>query len=116
MKRLGRGLLALSLLGAAPAADRAMPYAASALRLPADTEGRLTASVYSLPSSFFDADQALSFLAAVRRLDRKRTLIVLADPPLAARLAGGDIVLINTGDRSYSPWPRDPMSFAFAGD
>jgi hypothetical protein len=93
-----------------------MPYSASALRLPADTEGRLAASVYSLPSSFFDPAEAQRFLDAVRRLDRKRTIIVLADPPLAARLDSKDIVLIDTGARSYSPWPRDPMSFAFAGD
>lgn len=115
MKCLARGLLALLLLGAAPAGDRAMPYSAS-LRIPADTEGRLAASVYSLPASFFDPAEAQRFLGAVRRIDRKRTVIVLADPPLAARLDAHGIVLINTGARSYSPWPRDPMSFAYAGD
>lgn len=111
-----RGLLALALLGAAPAAERAIPYQASALRIPADTEGRLAASVYSLPSSFFTVEEAQGFLNAVRNLDRERTLIVLADAPVAARLSGQDLAVVNTGDRSYSPWPRDPMSFAYAGE
>lgn len=116
MHGVGRGLLALLLAGIAPGAERQIPYSASSLRLPADTEGRLSASVYSLPSAFFTAEEANGFLAAVRKLDSARSLVVLADPPLAARLDVPGVVVIDTGPRSYSPWPRDPMSFAFAGE
>lgn len=82
---------------------------------PGDTEAPLTASVYSLPSSFADGATAASLLQAVRALDSGRTLIVLADPPMsrslrepAARLG---VRLLETPSSGYSPWIRDPLSF-----
>jgi len=109
------------LIGAAAAAPRAAEPAGrevgpEGLSLPADDGGAIAASVYSLPSAFFDAGDALPFLAGVRAADPRRALVVLADPaqirslaPRAARLA---IQWIATGERRYSPWPRDPFSLA----
>ncbi len=78
-------------------------------------DGRtLAASIYSLPSSFFDVGTAAAFLTAVRALGRERRIVVLADLALArpladrARALGVDL-LLNHG-RPYSPWPRDPFS------
>ncbi|HVS00879.1 MAG TPA: hypothetical protein VMW27_29940 [Thermoanaerobaculia bacterium] len=92
------------------------------LRFADDVESPLTASVYSLPSFFFDAAAAEPFLAAVRAADPKRTLIVLTDRPLLDRLEERarsrleervralGLQLLDTHGRAYSPWPRDPFS------
>src|SRR5436309_15822566 len=56
--------------------------AAPPLRFDADdgSDGRsLAASVYSLPSTFFDAGAAAAFLAGVRAVDPERRIVVLAD-------------------------------------
>jgi hypothetical protein len=95
-------------------ADRRVPYAPG-LRFTDDVERPLAASVYSLPSFFFDAATADAFLSAVRKAAPDRELIVLIDPPLhralAARAAALRLRLLETpGGRSYSPWPRDPFS------
>ena len=109
------------LLGTAIAAPKAAERAGrevapDGLSLPADDGGPIAASVYSLPSAFFDAGDALPFLAAVRAADPRRALIVLADGAqvraLAPRAARLGIQWIATGDRRYSPWPRDPFSLA----
>jgi hypothetical protein len=79
-----------------------------------DVESPLTASVYSLPSFFFDAAAAEPFLSAVRAADPKRTLIVFTDRPLRDRLEERaralGVQLLDTHRRPYSPWPRDPFS------
>jgi hypothetical protein len=118
------GLLGLACSGeaapppapAAPAAvpERRVAFSPAGQRFDADVAGRLAASVYSLPSFFFDATQAGAFLAAVRAADPERTLIVLTDPPLLGALEPRApelrVRLLDTGGRSFSPWPRDPFS------
>ncbi|HET9208935.1 MAG TPA: hypothetical protein VFR03_00980 [Thermoanaerobaculia bacterium] len=88
--------------------------AASGLRFDADTAGRLTASVYSLPSFFFDSRTADAFLSAVHAASPERTLVVLTDSAVLAGLAPRskelNLRLLDTHGRPYSPWPRDPFS------
>jgi hypothetical protein len=82
----------------------------------------LAASVYSLPSSFFDPRTAGAFLAGVRAVDRERRIVVLADLAQVQALGqeARDLhvdLLLNHG-RAYSPWTRDPFSLVHgpAGD
>ncbi len=91
---------------AASSADRRIPYAPG-LRFTDDAELPLAASVYSLPSFFFDAAAADAFLSAVRKTAPDREIIVLTDLPLRAPLR---LQRIDTRGRSFSPWPRDPFS------
>ena len=108
-------------LGAVPRAglERRGPFEAGRLRVAADDGGRLAASVYSLASPYFPAAEAAAFLAAVRRGDPERALLALVDSSLAGELravaAEQRVHLLPTFDRDYSPWPRDPMSFARTG-
>jgi hypothetical protein len=86
---------------------------ADRLRFFDEAESPLAASVYSLPSFFFGADEAASFLAGVRKAAPDRTLIVLTDLPLRRRLEERPelkLRLLETYGRPYSPWPRDPFS------
>ena len=91
---------------------------ASGLRFDADTAGRLTASVYSLPSFFFDLKTADAFLSAVHAASPERTLVVLTDSTVLAGLAPRakelSLRLLDTYGRPYSPWPRDPFSLVHA--
>lgn len=84
------------------------------LRFDADPRGRLEASIYSLPSSFFDAPAAARFLRAVRSLDPRREILVLTDPAMAGALApeakSARLRLLVTSGHRYSPWPRDPFT------
>ncbi len=102
--------------GAVPrrASERRVAFSPGDQRFDADVEGRLAASVYSLPSFFFDEDKADAFLSGVRAVDPDRTLIVLTDSPLRERLEPRAralrIHLLDTYGRPYSPWPRDPFS------
>jgi hypothetical protein len=88
--------------------------AGSGLRFDADTAGRVTASVYSLPSFFFDLKTADAFLSAVHAASPERTLVVLTDGAVLAGLAPRArelaLRLLDTYGRPYSPWPRDPFS------
>ena len=108
--------------GAAPrrSSGRRVAFDPAGQRFEPDVSGRLAASVYSLPSFFFDAAAAEPFLAAVRAVDRERTLIVMTDDPLRSRLAARArdlrISLVDTHGRAYSPWPRDPFSLTRAKD
>jgi hypothetical protein len=91
-----------------------VPYAPG-LRFTDDAELPLAASIYSLPSFFFDTATADAFLSAVRKAAPDRELIVLTDPPLRRalepRAAALRLRLLETRPgRSYSPWPRDPFS------
>jgi hypothetical protein len=86
---------------------------ADRLRFFDEAESPLAASVYSLPSFFFGADEAAAFLAGVRKAAPDRTLIVLTDLPLRRRLEERPelkLRLLETYGRPYSPWPRDPFS------
>ncbi|HEV2856092.1 MAG TPA: hypothetical protein VHC97_25110 [Thermoanaerobaculia bacterium] len=102
--------------GAVPrrASERRVGFSPVAQRFDADVEGRLAASVYSLPSFFFDESTADLFLSGARAAAPRRTLIVLTDAPLLGKLAPRakalGIHLLNTHGRPYSPWPRDPFS------
>jgi len=101
--------------GAVPrqSAARRVDYAPG-LRFDDEAERPLSASVYSLPSAFFDAAAAESFLAAVRRAAPQRAILVLTDLPLhralESRARSLGIHLLETYGRGYSPWPRDPFS------
>jgi hypothetical protein len=101
--------------GAVPrrSAARRVAYAPG-LRFDDEAERPLTASVYSLPSFFFDAATADAFLSAVRKAAPQRTLIVLTDLPLhralESRARALGVHLLETYGRPYSPWPRDPFS------
>jgi hypothetical protein len=101
--------------GAVPrkSAERRVAYAPG-LRFDDEAERPLTASIYSLPSTFFDAAAADAFLSAVRKAAPRRTLLVLTDLPLhralESRARALGIHLLETYGRPYSPWPRDPFS------
>ncbi len=100
--------------GAVPRRAAERKAAPMDVRFDADVEGRLAASVYSLPSFFFDPATADAFLSAVRATAPERTLIVLADASvrdrLQARAKALHLHLLDTYGRPYSPWPRDPFS------
>jgi hypothetical protein len=106
--------------GAIPrsSAERRVPFAAAGQRFDADVAGRLTASVYSLPSFFFTRPEADAFLSAVRAAAPGRELIVLTDSPLRDQLAERaralHLRLLDTFGRPYSPWPRDPFTLVHA--
>ncbi len=102
--------------GAVPrrASERRVAFSPGGQRFDSDVEGRLVASVYSLPSFFFEEPAAEAFLAAVRAADPERTILVLTDSPLRERLETRTralhLNLLDTFGRAYSPWPRDPFS------
>lgn len=106
--------------GAVPrrASERRVGFSPVGQRFDADVEGRLAASVYSLPSFFFDEATVEGFLSGVRAADPRRTLIVLTDSPLLGKLAPRakalGLHLLDTHGRPYSPWPRDPFSLVHA--
>ncbi|HEY2737752.1 MAG TPA: hypothetical protein VGK45_05065, partial [Thermoanaerobaculia bacterium] len=94
-------------------AARRVDYAPG-LRFDDEAERPLSASIYSLPSAFFDAAAAESFLSAVRQAAPQRTILVLTDLPLhralESRARSLGLHLLETYGRGYSPWPRDPFS------
>jgi hypothetical protein len=98
------------------AAAAASPAPDQTARIEDEPELALAASVYSFPSSLIPATQASALLAAVRAADPERELLVLADPSqrqaLAAATAPLRVRLLETRGGPYSPWPRDPFSFA----
>jgi hypothetical protein len=108
--------------GAVPrrSAERRVPFVPGAQRFDADVEGRLDASVYSLPSFFFDLPATAAFLTAVHAAAPERTLVVLTDSPLREGLAplapGLHLRLLDTYGRPYSPWPRDPCTLVHTRD
>lgn len=77
------------------------------------TKSSIQASIYSLSSKFFDHQTVKSFLESVQQISQRRTIIVLADPPIVNELVEFarflDIYLVKTYGRFYSPWPRDPF-------
>jgi len=106
--------------GAVPrrGADRRVGFVPGGQRFDADVDGRLAASVYSLPSFFFDFGTADAFLSAVRAAAPERTLVVLTDSPLREglepRAKALHLRLLDTYGRPYSPWPRDPFTLVHA--
>jgi hypothetical protein len=100
-------------------ADRRSAFA-GAPRFNDDAGAPIAASVYSLPSSFFDLPAAASFLAAVRAVAPQRDLLVLTDLPLRRRLeeccASPRLHLLETYGRAFTPWTRDPLSLTRRAD
>ncbi|HEV8238560.1 MAG TPA: hypothetical protein VGS57_04250 [Thermoanaerobaculia bacterium] len=93
-----------------------LPAGADRFRIEDDPDRALVASVYSLPSPWIDAGEARALLAAVRKADPGREVLVLADAAMEEQLAplarDARLHLLSTGGALYSPWPRDPFSFA----
>ncbi len=108
--------------GAAPrrAADRLSAFGREPARFDDDAGAPIAASIYSLPSSYFDSPLAAAFLAAVRAMAPRRDLVVLTDLPsrrrLAACCASPRLHLLETYGRGFSPWTRDPMSLTRRAD
>src|SRR6185503_18139106 len=100
----------------APASDQRAAPAGEVARIEDEPELPLAASVYSFPSKLIPGTQASALLAAVRAADPDRELLALVDPPqrqaLAAAVAPLRVRLLETRGGPYSPWPRDPFSFA----
>jgi hypothetical protein len=99
---------------------RETPYDRGSFRFTEDYSRPIEATVYSLPSRFFDLPEVTPFLEGLRKLSPQRRLLVLVDlplkrqlSPLAKRLG---IDLIETHGRSYTPWPRDPFSLVRRND
>jgi hypothetical protein len=94
--------------------DRFIPYDAGRWLFSADNAGKISASIYSLPSTFFEPADVVPFLSAVRRMAPRRTVLLLVDSPMARSLAGPaarlDLRLVHTGDRAFTPWARDTFS------
>ncbi|HET8797878.1 MAG TPA: hypothetical protein VFO89_09325 [Thermoanaerobaculia bacterium] len=93
-------------------AARRIAFDAKRLRMPDDLRGPIEASFFSINSAFFTADEARTFLAAVRRAAPKRRIVVLTDLDLAMN----DVDAIDSVARAYTPWPRDPFTIARTGD
>jgi hypothetical protein len=103
------------------AAERRAVFDPAGQRFDSDVDGNLEASVYSLPSFFFDLPAADAFLTGVRTAAGPgRTLIVLTDSPLKERLAPRaktlGLRLLDVHGRAYSPWPRDPFTLVHSRD
>ena len=96
----------------------------SSLQMPDDCSP-IAASIYSLHSSFFSAEEVKRFLSAVHNASPKRKLIVLADAPMKKALRRADsrsahepaksrlyVTFVDTWSRPFTPWPRDPFIVA----
>lgn len=85
-----------------------------ALRYPDALEVPIAGTVYSLPAAYLDPGRAEALLRAARELSPERELIALVDPPMARVLGDSAddlrVHLVPTGDRLFTPWPRDPFS------
>jgi hypothetical protein len=108
--------------GATPrrAADRLSSFGREPPRFDDDAGAPIAASVYSLPSSFFESPVAAAFLAALRAMAPRRDFLVLTDLPSRRRLeaccADPRLHLLETYGRGFSPWTRDPMSLTRRAD
>lgn len=91
--------------------------AAYQVRLPerdlvVEAEGRIEATVLSLPSAYIDAEAAELLLSALERTVPGRELVVLTDLPLTERLDNhrpAATHLLETHGRGFTPWVRDPL-------
>ncbi len=108
--------------GAVPrsSAPRQVRIEPGKLRFPDELSDPITASIFSFPSNYFDAESARRLLAALRRIAPERTLVALTDVPMTWSLAAAarslGVTLVETYGRPYSPWPRDPFSAAIRPD
>lgn len=80
----------------------------------------IEATLLSLPSSFLGPADAERCLAGLESLVPRRDLLVLTDGPVRAALQAGQrgprTHLLDTYNRQYTPWPRDPMLFSRRAD
>ncbi len=93
--------------------DRRVDWGNGEFLVSKQTAGPIEASLYSLPSRYFRAEEAQRFLTALAERRPDRRLVVLTDLPLGRR---SDTVQIETHGRDYSPWTRDPLLFAHRED
>ena len=109
--------------GLAPRETAARRVSGHDARYDDDVSRPILASIYSLPSSLIAPEKAREFLSAlVRATTPERTVLVLVDPaaervlaPIAIR-SDRRVRLLPSFGRAYSPWPRDPFSFARRAD
>jgi hypothetical protein len=117
-RRLAVAVLLLLAAGGAGAQDRRFTGDLARLRH-ADDTAPIEASLYSLSSAFFDAGEASALLAAVRAHAPARRLLVVCDSRMCDELGESaralDLTLLPSA-LSFTPWPRDPLSFARAGN
>lgn len=106
--------------GVVPRPSAARRLAASLPLRPEPPLGPIAASIYSPGSGLFTAADLEPLLRAVRRLDADRVLVLAVDEALAAELAPLaselGLRLVPTLGIPYSPWPRDPLTFARTAD
>lgn len=82
--------------------DRRIAFG-SGVHMP-DELSPIETSIFSLTSQFFTAEEAQTFVDAVRKAAPKRSVIALTDLPLE------NVTRVETFGREYTPWPRDPFS------
>jgi hypothetical protein len=94
--------------------EREVAYSPEGFRFVDNLREPIVASLYSLPSSFFSAEEVSRFLGAVRDMAPRRAIVVLSDLPLKEKLEKQarelQIHLVETYGRAYTPWPRDSLS------
>lgn len=102
--------------GVAARASRSREVLFDAVDLEYGSKEAIRASIYSLPSAYFDFDEAAAFLRSVHAIAPQRDIVVLSNQPLIDELRplveGMPLHLIDTLGRAYSPWPRDPFVVA----
>jgi hypothetical protein len=105
---LGWGILPRS------SAERRVDFGGT-VKMPDDLSP-IDTSIFSISSQFFTANEAKSFVSAVRAARPERKIVVLTDAPLRAALSAPNVYPVETFSRPYTPWPRDPFVLAHAGD
>lgn len=99
---------------ARPAPTEAPIEAGAPLRYPDALTDPIAATIYSLPAAYVDPDRVKALLEAVRERSPDRELVVLVDSGMERALRAEAeplrLHLVPTGDRLFSPWPRDPFS------
>jgi len=94
-----------------PSRTREVPF--EAIDFDYGSQAPIRASIYSLPSRYFRADEATRFLRSVNAAAPQRRLVVLSDQPVIDELRPLEtempLVLLDSYGRRYSPWPRDPF-------
>ncbi|MCP3978039.1 MAG: hypothetical protein GY716_01740 [bacterium] len=97
------------------ALEREVPFRAGRGRVVGDLGDSIDASIFSMPEEYFELDDALHFLGAVRAEAPERKLIVLTDRHIDETLQDAamrlQLYLLPLHGREYSAWPRDPFTF-----
>jgi len=97
-------------------ASRRFTGTASQLRIADDYAGRIEATFFVLPSSFFPPWNVEAFLSAQRSAAPNRRLVVISDremkEALGEKLDALHVEWIDAYGRDFTPWPRDPFTVA----